>query len=54
MYVIQCDICKKVIASDLEEILAGKVWDRHSFCFTCARPIINFLKKNKLWSEPEK
>jgi len=49
MNITKCDICRKAVKYR-EQISIGYLTfiPRYSLCLKCAKPIIDFLKKNKL------
>jgi hypothetical protein len=49
MLIRKCDICKKEIKNREKEVTAGRGgWPQFSFCTSCGKPILAFLKKRKL------
>lgn len=47
MLVSKCDKCKKVVKKD--KVVAGfGIFNRFEFCEKCGKPIVLFLKQNKL------
>lgn len=46
MHITKCDICHKQIKNRESEItVSAGFWDNHSFCFSCGKSILLFLKK---------
>ena len=55
MRISKCDICKKIINREKTEIcLSGEGYQKFDFCFTCADPIMKFLKAKKLITQDKK
>lgn len=52
MRIIKCDICKKTIASDAENIQMGyrgaKTYASFELCAECIKPVVKMLKDKKL------
>ena len=48
MLVFKCDICKKEIKDRTKIVKIGTDFSGYSFCFTCGKPVLDFLKKHKL------
>jgi hypothetical protein len=48
MLVKKCDNCKKEIKEGDDEVVVGLGWPNYSFYTRCGKPIIAFLKKQKL------
>jgi len=48
MLVRKCDVCAKEIEGWNKEIVAGIDFATLSFCKECGKPIIDFLKEQKL------
>lgn len=53
MNLTKCDICKKKIKGEPVRASPDLFQDKH-FCVDCGKPILNFLKKNKLINEKNK
>jgi len=53
MMIHRCDICKKKIDRD-ESVYVRVDWHNHEMCRICAKPVLTFLKKNKLVKKNEK
>jgi len=52
MFVYKCDICKKEIKDDKEiRVSPAGLLSRFTFCLTCGKPVLVFLKKHKLLEE---
>ena len=53
MIQLKCDLCKKIIKDRDKAVSVGSsgIFYRKEFCQKCAKPIINFLKKNKLFKK---
>lgn len=55
MQVTVCDICRKRIKNRQEVSIGYLVsWPQYALCLKCAKPIIAFLQKHKLFDEIEK
>ncbi len=55
MVIRKCDLCNKVIKNDTM-VSAGmglNLWAK-TLCYKCGKPVVNFLKKKKLYKEDEK
>ena len=50
MNVHKCDICKKKVEMDSVKAGVGYFADKE-FCLKCGKPILDFLRKNKLLKE---
>jgi ribosome-binding protein aMBF1 (putative translation factor) len=48
MLVRKCDVCAKEIEGRNKEIVAGIDFATLSFCKECGKPIIDFLREQKL------
>jgi hypothetical protein len=54
MFITKCDICGKEISNDKTATAGyGRLLSHYSFCDTCGKPIVAFLKKNKLMKDEE-
>jgi len=58
MRIVKCDICKKTIASDAENIQMGyrgaETYASFEFCAECIKPILKILKNKKLIKDNNK
>lgn len=52
--IFKCDICKKEIKDRTTMVRAGIDFSQFYFCFTCGKPVLDFLKKYKLFVNKEK
>ncbi|MDP2788755.1 MAG: hypothetical protein Q8O46_01720 [bacterium] len=50
MHIIKCDICDKKLKGGLIKAGVG-LFAEKKFCLKCGKPILDFLKKNKLLNE---
>ncbi len=51
MFITKCDICEKEI-DHRNKVDVRFAWtEKADLCESCATPILNFLKKNKLFKE---
>ncbi len=50
MLVYKCDICESELDKNKEGIIVGNrgIFSHFSLCDKCGKPIIEFMKKNKL------
>lgn len=53
MIVRKCDICRRVLKADKEFVSVGIGWLPKNVCFSCGKPVVQFLKKKKLISKVE-
>lgn len=49
--VTKCDLCKKTIKSETITVGTRGIFLSKEFCEKCAKPVVNFLKKNKFLKE---
>lgn len=49
MLVTKCDFCKKIVKDNA--MIAGVGFHRVELCEKCGKPVLNFLKKNKIIEE---
>ncbi len=56
MIVKKCDICKKIIEKEdvIRLVFQSDMFKSFEFCLKCAKPLIRFLKNNKLIKTHEK
>lgn len=52
MRINKCDICKKEIKY-IESIDVRFEYNNYELCYDCNKPVLNFLKKNKLVKKNE-
>lgn len=48
MLVFKCDLCKKEIKDRKKLIKVGINFPEFCLCSACGKPVLDFLKKNKL------
>ncbi len=53
MMIYKCDLCKKEIKKENNQIVAGADYNRFTFCQKCGQPILKFLEKHNLVKRPE-
>ena len=52
MYIEKCDLCKKELKDRKHvKIGYGSLFPNRALCDRCSKPILVFLKKNKLFEE---
>lgn len=54
MLVFKCDKCKKEIKERTKIVRVGINFPEFYLCFACGKPVLDFLKKHKLFNSKEK
>lgn len=54
MLMFKYDVCKKEIKDRTMTVKIGTDFSQSYFCFTCGKPVLDFLKKHKLFDSKEK